>query len=235
LSELLRRKLPPERRDRVTTTYVGIPTQLFRVEPPPPDTQGLRLLCVARFVETKGLDTLVTACGLLRDRGLPFRLEVFGDGPLRPALEAQIASSKLGEYVVLPGHISQEEVAARMRACHVFVMPCRRDRVGDMDGIPTVFMEAMATGRPVVSCALSGIPELVRDEETGLVVPSDDPVALAGAIARLAADPEARLRLGRQGRALVERQHDQRTNAQRVVRLLLQARPNERAAGAAAA
>jgi glycosyltransferase involved in cell wall biosynthesis len=222
LTELIRRQLPPERRDRVATTYVGIPTHLFRVEPPPPDTQGLRLLCVARFVETKGLDTLVAACGLLRDRGLAFRLDVFGDGPLRPALEAQIARLGLAEHVVLPGHISQEEVACRMRACHLFVMPCRQDRVGDMDGIPTVFMEAMATGRPVVSCALSGIPELVRDEETGLLVPPDDPGALADAIARLAANPEERLRLGRQGRALVERQHDQHPNAQRVVRLLLQ-------------
>src|SRR5262245_23037788 len=145
LSDLIRRKLPAERRDRVTTTYVGIPTHLFRVEPPPPDTQGLRLLCVARFVETKGLDTLVAACGLLRDRGLRFRLELFGDGRLRPALEAQITRANLHDHVVMPGHISQEEVARRMRASHLFVMPCRQDRVGDMDGIPTVFMEAMAT------------------------------------------------------------------------------------------
>jgi glycosyltransferase involved in cell wall biosynthesis len=104
-----------------------------------------------------------------------------------------------------------------------------------MDGIPTVFMEAMATGRPVVSCALSGIPELVRDGETGLLVPSDDPEAFADAIARLAANPEERLRFGRQGRALVERQHDQQANAQRVVRLLLQGRPSARPAGAVAA
>ena len=235
LADMIRRQLPPERRDRVTTTYVGIPMHLFRAEPPPPDTQGLRLLCVARFVETKGLPTLVAACGLLRDRGLDFRLEVFGDGRLRPALEAQIASLRLERHVVLPGHISQEEVANRMRACHLFVMPCRQDRVGDMDGIPTVFMEAMATGRPVVSCSLSGIPELVRDGETGVLVPPDDPGALADAIARLAANPAERLRLAQQGRALVERQHDQRRNAQRVVRLLLQRRSSEGPARATAA
>ena len=221
-AELLRRQLPPERRDRVATTYVGIPMHLFRAEPQLPDGQGLRLLCVARFVETKGLDTLVTACGLLRDRGLAFRLNLFGDGPLRPELEAQISRLGLGEQVLVPGPIPQEEVARQMRACNLFVMPCRKDRVGDMDGIPTVFMEAMATGRPVVSCSLSGIPELVRDGETGLLVPSDDPRALADAIARLAANPEERRRLGEQGRALVERQHDQRRNARRVVQLLLQ-------------
>jgi glycosyltransferase involved in cell wall biosynthesis len=234
LTELIRRKMPEARRHRVTTTYVGIPTHLFRPEPPPPDGDGLRLLCVARFVETKGLDTLVAAAGLLRDRRVPFRLEIFGDGRLRPALEAQVARLALGDHVALPGHISQEEVARRMRACHLFVMPCRRDRVGDMDGVPTVFMEAMATGRPVVSCALSGIPELVRDGETGLVVPPDDPEALADAIARLAADPQLRLRLGRQGRTLVERQHDQRINAQRVVGLLLRTHVASRPADAAA-
>jgi glycosyltransferase involved in cell wall biosynthesis len=107
-----------------------------------------------------------------------------------------------------------------MRACHLFVMPCRQDRVGDMDGIPTVFMEAMATGRPVVSCPVSGVPELVRDGETGLLVPSDDPRALADAIARLARDDELRARLGRQGRALAERQHDQRVNARRLIELM---------------
>ncbi len=94
-----------------------------------------------------------------------------------------------------------------MRACHAVVMPCRQDHTGDMDGIPTVFMEAMATGRPVISCPISGIPELVRDGETGLLVPSDDPQALAGAIERLARDESLRVQLGRQGRALVERQH----------------------------
>ena len=114
----------------------------------------------------------------------------------------------------------QEEIAQAMKACHLVVMPCRRDRTGDMDGIPTVFMEAMATARPVVSCAVSGVPELVRDGETGLLVPPDDPGALAAAIARLAADPPMRARLGALGRTLVERQHDQDRNARRVVGLL---------------
>jgi glycosyltransferase involved in cell wall biosynthesis len=88
-----------------------------------------------------------------------------------------------------------------------------------MDGIPTVFMEALATGRPVVSCPVSGIPELVRDGETGLLVPPNDAAALADAVVRLAADAALRLRLGRQGRALVERQHDERANARRLLAL----------------
>jgi len=219
-ARLLRGKLPPREQDRVVTAYVGIPMQLFRAEPPESDAEGLRLLCVARFQEKKGLDTLVDACGLLRDRGVVFRLKLLGDGPLRRSLEQQVDRLNLGGHVALPGPVSQEVVAQEMRACHLFVMPCRRDRSGDMDGIPTVFMEAMATGRPVVSCPVSGIPELVRDGETGVLVPSDDPGALADAMAGLAADPERRARLGDAGRALVERQHDQRANARRVVALL---------------
>jgi glycosyltransferase involved in cell wall biosynthesis len=215
--DLLRAQLPAGERDRVSTAYVGIPTALFRAEAPAPVGDRLRLVCVARFQEKKGLDTLIDACALLRDRDVPVHLELIGDGPERAALEARIRRLRLEDQVAMPGPRPQEEVAMALKAAHVFVMPCRRDRTGDMDGIPTVFMESLATGRPVVSCAVSGVPELVRDGETGLLVPPDDAGALADAIARLARDPALRARLGAQGRALVERQHDQDRNARRVV------------------
>jgi glycosyltransferase involved in cell wall biosynthesis len=207
---LLRAHLAPGESRRVTTVRVGIPLELFRVAPWPGDDGPLRLLCVARWCEKKGLDTLLDACALLHRRGVAFELRLFGDGPLRAALTAQWTRLDLASCVTLGGAISQEDVAREMRACHVFVLPCRRDRSGDMDGIPTVFMEAMATGRPVVSCGISGIPELVRDEETGLIAPPDDVEGLAAAVARLAADRTLARRLGAQGRTLVERQHDQR-------------------------
>jgi glycosyltransferase involved in cell wall biosynthesis len=218
--DVLRARLPAPERARVSTVYVGIPTGLFRAEPPPEDGAVLRMICIARFQEKKGLDVLLDACGILRDRGVPVHLQLIGDGPERPALEERIARLRLDGLVELPGRMPQEAVARALAAAHCFVMPCRRDRTGDMDGIPTVFMEALATGRPVVSCAVSGVPELVRDGDTGLLVPPDDPVALADAIARLAADPALRARLGASGRALVERQHDQDRNARRVVDLL---------------
>jgi glycosyltransferase involved in cell wall biosynthesis len=204
----------------VHTVRVGIPMHLFRPEPPRPRDGVLRLLCVCRWVDTKGLDTLVDACARLRDRGVAFRLALFGDGPLRDALTAQVARLGLASHVELGHPIAQERVAEELRACHAFVMPCRRDRTGDMDGIPTAFMEAMATGRPVVSCPVSGVPELVRDGETGLLAPSDDPDAFADAVERLARDEALTVRLGRQARALVERQHDARTNARRLLALV---------------
>jgi glycosyltransferase involved in cell wall biosynthesis len=224
---LLRALLPAGEAGKVDTVYVGIPMHLFRAEPPRPRDGVLRLLSVARFADTKGLETLIEACGLLRERGIAFALRIHGDGPLRDALAGAIARLGLAGQVHLGHPIPQEEVAAEMRACDVFVIPCRRDRWGDMDGIPTVFMEALATGRPVVSCPVSGIPETVRDGETGLLVPQDDPRALADALERLARDEALGLRLARAGRALVERQHDQRTNARRLLALLTHASPAE--------
>jgi glycosyltransferase involved in cell wall biosynthesis len=194
--------------------------ELFRAEPARPRDDVLRLLSVCRWVETKGLDTLVDACALLRDRHVAFHLRLLGDGPLRDALAAQVTRLGLEAHVTLGQPVAQETVAEELRACHVFVLACRRDRTGDMDGIPTVFMEAMATGRPVVSCPVSGVPELVRDGETGLLAPSDDPAAFADAVARLARDETLTVRLGRQARALVERQHDAHLNARRLLALI---------------
>lgn len=220
-TNLLRQSIPATERNRVHTVYVGVLLHLFRIEPPPPLERCLRLLCVARFSEKKGLDTLIDACALLRHQAIPFHLRLYGDGPLREALVGQIARLAMSDDIRLGGPIPQEEVARQMAACHLFVMPCRKDRrTGDMDGIPTVFMEAMATGRPVISCPISGIPELVRDNETGLLVPPDNPSALAGAIMRLACDEALRIRLGRQARALVEQQHDQRLNTRLMLELI---------------
>lgn len=219
-ASLLRHRLPAADRDRVHTLYVGIPMNLFREEPPQPLDGELRLLCVAYLGEKKGLDTLIDACALLHKQAITFRLRLYGDGPLQGILADQIARLGLGGCITLGGPISQEEVARQMAACHLFVMPCRQDKTGDMDGIPTVFMEAMATGRPVISCPISGIPELVRHGETGLLVPPDDPPALAAAVMRLASDGTLRGRLSQQARTLAQRQHDQRLNSRRLLDLL---------------
>jgi glycosyltransferase involved in cell wall biosynthesis len=210
----------PSIASRVHTAYVGIPVDLFEAAPALPLNGSLRLLCVANFFEKKGLDTLIEACAIMRERAFPFRLKIRGNGPLRRKLADRISQLQLSQHVDLGESVPQEEVARLMRECHAFVMPSRADRHGDMDGIPTVFMEAMATGRPVISCAISGIPELVRDGKTGLVVPSDDPTALAEAIIRLASDDSLREKLGSQARALVEEQHDQERTTRRLLDLM---------------
>jgi glycosyltransferase involved in cell wall biosynthesis len=216
----LRRFLAEADHQRVMTAYVGIPLDVFRPVPARADARPLRLLCVARFCEKKGLDTLLEACAELRRRDVPFELHLYGSGPLQEALSEQVRRCALSGCVEIGGPISQEAVAERLRECDVFVMPGRQDATGDMDGIPTVFMEALATGRPVVSGRVSGVPELVHDGETGLLVPPNDAQAVADAVERLAGDAALRDRLGRGGRALVEAQHDQRLTARRMLALL---------------
>jgi colanic acid/amylovoran biosynthesis glycosyltransferase len=221
-ADLMRELVPREERGRVATAYVGIPLELFRWREPRDTVRPIRLLCVARLTEKKGVDVLLDACAVLVRRGLPFECEVIGDGPLRTSLEARHAALGLGDRVHFRRAVPQEVVAEALRCCDVFVMPCRRDATGDMDGIPTVFMEALATGRPVISCPVSGVPELVRDGETGLLAPVNDPEAVADAITRLAGDAALRQRLATAGRRLVERQHDQRVNARAMLGLLLE-------------
>lgn len=212
---------------RVHRIYVGIPMDLFQMQAPPPiNGNEVRLLCVASYDTKKGIDTLLDACAFLKKQSVPFQLRVYGEGPLRQALADQIARLDLNQHVKLGGQIPQEEVAKELTACHIFVMPCRKDpKTGNIDGIPTVFMEAMATGRPVISCPLAGIPELVKDGETGLLVEPDNPAALAQAITRLAADDTLRNQLGMNARALAEEQHSQRTNTRQFLGLITGSRP----------
>jgi glycosyltransferase involved in cell wall biosynthesis len=218
---LIRARLSPSDHGRVHKVYVGIPLDLFKEKAPPPITKNLRLLCIAYFDRKKGLDTLLDACALLKNQSIPFHLQLYGEGPLREALANQIARLHLNQHVILRKPIPQEQVAEELAASHIFVMPCRKDpRTGNIDGIPTVFMEAMATGRPVISCPLSGIPELVRNGETGLLVQPDDPTALAGAITHLMFNESLRIHLGKQARALVEKQHDQRMNTHQLLHLI---------------
>ena len=219
MADLLRKRLP-KRNDHISTAYVGIPLDLFRPYAAPSRDSGIRLLCIARFDELKGIDTLIDACSILRVHGLVFHLYIYGDGPLRKPLIAQVARLHLESCVTIGDAICQEEVARQMRGCHAFVMPCRQNKSGDMDGIPTVFMEAMAIGRPVVSCGISGIPELVRPDETGLLVPQNDARAVAMAILRLARDDRLRIRLGQQARALIEQQHDNRFTTRRLLQTI---------------
>jgi len=218
-ADLLRDKFPYAS-ERIHIAYVGISTDIFRWANPLPRGDTLYLLCITQLYDKKGIDTLIDACAPLRDDGVRFVLHLFGDGPLHKRLTAQIETLRLTEHVIMRGAIHQREVHKQMALCHIFVMPCRRERTGNMDGIPTVFMEAMATGRPVISCPVSGIPELVRDGETGLLVPPDDPNAVATAIKRLAADDALRYRLGKQARTIVEIQHDQRRNARRLIDIM---------------
>ncbi len=165
------------------------------------------VLAVARLVPKKGIDSLVHACALAASNGHPFALNVIGDGPLLPELRELATSLGVEDRVVFRGVCGPDEVSEAYAHCSAVAVPCRIATDGDRDGLPVVLIEAMGRGLPVVSTSIVGIPELVRDGENGLLVPPDDPDALAEALSRLRRDSALAARLGRQASRTIEREH----------------------------
>jgi glycosyltransferase involved in cell wall biosynthesis len=192
-----------------------------------------RILAVGSLQEYKGHDRLIRACALLRDQ-MPdraFQCDIVGEGRLRPQLEGLIAALQLQDRVRLLGGMDQQTVRRLMEQASVLVLPSAVARSGQMEGLPVTLMEAMAVGTPVVATRLSGIPELVRDGDTGLLVPPDDPAAIRDAVLACWSDPVAAAERARRGRVLVEQQHNLRTNVGQLSRLFaaaVEAGPGER-------
>jgi glycosyltransferase involved in cell wall biosynthesis len=203
----------PQAAQRIVCLYHGLdPSGFDGREREQRRTERPLLLAVAQLQERKGLEDLVRACRVLADRGLQFSCEIVGEGPLRPRLATLVANLGLADVVSLTGALRFPDVVERLIRADIFVLPCVVASDGDRDGIPNVILEAMMVGLPVVSTPVSGIPEVVRDGETGLIVPARDPVALADAAARLMTDSELALRLGIAGRNRVREAFDVRHN-----------------------
>ncbi len=197
-------------------------TNLLRREGAAPQRNGrLRILGVGRLVAKKGFDTLVDACAILRDRGVPFDALIVGqDDKDGEALRRRIQA--LDVPVQLPGAVGPEALLDEYRRAGALCMPCRLLPT-DRDGIPNVLVEAMAAGAPVVATAVSGIPELVEHEVNGLLIPSDDPEALADALLRLHDDPELTATLTRNGRETVKERFDGERLARELAALFTEA------------
>lgn len=176
----------------------------------------LRILAVGRLDEIKGFCYLIAACGLLHAKGLKFRCEIIGSGPLAHSLGDQITSLGLSDYVFLLGAKKQEDVRAKLYACGMFVLPSVVTSTGDRDGIPVALMEAMACGIPVISTRVSGIPELVEHEITGLLADAGDAKSLAGCIERLIGDEKLGQSFARNARLRVEAEFNIKNEARKL-------------------
>jgi colanic acid/amylovoran biosynthesis glycosyltransferase len=161
------------------------------------------VLCVARLVPKKGIDLLIEAVARLTDRIPALRLEIIGDGPLRRALEVAATDLGIADRTTFTGALGSGDVSLAYGRAAMVVLPCRIDADGDRDGLPTVLVEALAHGVPVISTDVVGIGEVVRDGDTGLLVPPEDVDALANAIEKLWFDRTLRTELGAVGRELV--------------------------------
>lgn len=205
---------------RVHRVYNGIDLQEFEfraerdrgAEPP-------LIAAVGRLVEKKGFEHLVDAVAMLRDREVDLQLEIAGAGPLAGSLAEQIAALGLQDSVRLLGPLPQDRVRELVCRATVFAAPCLVGADGNRDGLPTVLLEAMALGTPCVSTPVTGIPEAIEHERTGLLVPERDPIELAEALDHLLAEPGLRTRLALAARERIEEHFDVRKQASKVADL----------------
>jgi colanic acid/amylovoran biosynthesis glycosyltransferase len=166
------------------------------------------VLSVGRLVEKKGFGDFVAALARLGSRGVRCRAVLAGDGPLRTDLERQAAELGIADRITFAGALPQDEVMALMRRAALLVLPCVVTASGDRDGLPTVLLEALASGLPAVSTDVAGISEIIDAEHTGLLVAPNAPDALGDAMARLLFEPDLARRFARAGREKAERNFD---------------------------
>ena len=198
-------------RDKLCVLHCGIHPERYAHRPgagAPGRERAARLLCIASHRPYKGLSVLIDAVRLLRERGVEVSCDVIGEGALRAQLEAQIRVGGLESHVRLVGTRTEDQVAEALAASDVFVLPSIVAPDGQMEGIPIVLMEALATGLPTISTSLSGIPELVVDQKTGFLIAPGDAAALAAAVERVLADYVFAKRLAASGRELVRREYE---------------------------
>lgn len=199
----------------------GLDLPRFAYRDPRPPRTPLRVLAVGRLVEKKGFDHLLRAVAQLRDRGMACTLRIVGDGDQEAVLRGLVAELALEDRVELLGSRGQAELVDQLRWADVLAAPCVVGADGNADGLPTVILEAMASGVPVVATDVTGIPEAIRPAgcdadlravgQTGVLL-SREPSGLAGRVAaalELVADPTwPRVEVARAARALVEREFD---------------------------
>ncbi len=226
-----------DRPDKVHRVYHGLDGRRF---PPRPATaaskrtgahsdDAVRILSVGRPVAKKGYDVLLAALALL-PRELHWRFVHIGRGELSNEIEAMAQRLGLAGRIEWLGAQPAPTVLARLREADLFVLASRVAADGDRDGLPNVLLEAQSQRLACIATTVSGIPELIHDNETGRLVPEGDPDVLARAMMQLITDPAARARLGAAGEARVRRQFDADAGIDDIAHLL-----GAPAAGAAAA
>jgi glycosyltransferase involved in cell wall biosynthesis len=175
----------PDFAQKIHLIYHGLPVDWLATPPPSPARDSatpLAIIAAGRFVRKKGFSTLLEACARLR---FPWSLTIIGDGELRAELLHRRDSLGLIQQITFPGWLDENALRAAFATADICCCPSIIDVDGDRDGLPNVLIEAQASGLAVIGSNISGIPEAIRDGETGLLVPANDTTALTDAITHL--------------------------------------------------
>ena len=192
--------------NRIHRVYNGLDLSHFAFHVPVERTPTI--IAVGRLVEKKGFADLIDACAILNRNGRQFQCEIIGTGELEQQLQTQIDALALGPVVKLAGPRPRCRVISALQSAAMFVAPCVEAADGNRDGLPTVLLEAMALGTPCISTSVTGIPEIVRNDNTGLLLSPNQPGELANAMERLLADETLGGRLAGNARELIENEFD---------------------------
>lgn len=195
--------------DKTHVIHSAIDCRKFFYREHPFDASGpIELISVSRLTEKKGSLFSIMAVALLKHQYPSLQYTIVGEGPMRPFLTHLINVLHAQEYIHLVGERPHHEIADLLDKSHIFILHSITADDQNQEGIPNVLMEAMAIGLPVVSTFHAGIPELVHDGKSGLLVPEKDVVALMEKIEYLLAHPDECVRMGKVGRAYVEKEHN---------------------------
>jgi glycosyltransferase involved in cell wall biosynthesis len=219
--QYLRRHFPHQA-ERLRLVRNGLELARFPYRDPRPVGSTVRVAAVGRLVEKKGFQHLLPALASLTGSGVRLDVRIAGTGMMDQELQTGIAGLGLSRQVRMLGPQTQDQIHGLLDWADVFVAPCVVGSDGNADGIPTVLLEAMATGTPCVSTAVTGIPEVIRDGSTGVLIEPGDPVLLAQAIRRITSPATDRTLLARNARDLIEREYDAGRQAAALRRLSLQ-------------
>lgn len=218
-SELIRHGCP---RDKVIVHRTGVDLNRFTFrerKPPEPGEGPIRILFVGRLVEKKGASVLLRAFPTVRRVFPDTKLTIVGDGKLRKELVRLARKLGIAQHVEFTGALSVEGIRQKLEESHIFCLPSKKDRTGNIEGIPNALKEAMASGLPVVSTFHSGIPELIEDGVSGHLVPENNVHALSGKLIQLIGRPDTWGKLVRNARSRIEADYDVVKQTARLERL----------------
>src|SRR5688500_41724 len=215
-------KVAPSQQSKFSLIYQGVNLNVLHAVAAPSAVPIVPfILSVGRFVEQKGVQDLLQALLIVRERGERFHCEIYGDGPLGKQLENWIEEHGMSSEVTLMGDRTQKELISIFQNATLFVLTPVQTEDGDRDGIPNVLVEAMAVGLPVVTTAVAGIPELVDNNQNGFLYESHDVQGIASGIFELLRNAEKRRQFGDAGSKKVREQFDVTQAAKRLKMLFI--------------